>query len=51
MELTKQMIAEVQSLSLNEGLDYAASMNAKARGTDDCKKGIAAFLNKEKLNW
>ena len=51
MELTKQMIANVQSMSLTEGLDYAASMNAKARSSDDCKRGIAAFLNKEKLSW
>lgn len=51
MELTKQMIANVQSMSLNEGLDYAASMNAKARSSEDCKRGIAAFLNKEKLSW
>jgi methylglutaconyl-CoA hydratase len=51
METTKQMISEVQSMSLLEGLDYAASMNAKARESVDCKKGIAAFLNKEKLSW
>jgi len=51
MELTKTMIAHVQSVSLEEGLNYAATMNAKARSTDDCKRGIAAFLNKEKLSW
>lgn len=51
LELTKRMIAEVQSMSLEEGLNYAAEMNARARGSDDCKKGIAAFLNKEKLSW
>jgi hypothetical protein len=26
-------------------------MNMKARKSDDCKKGINAFLNKEKLSW
>lgn len=51
MKLTKQMIAQVQSLPLNEALNYAAEMNAKARSTEDCKRGIAAFLNKEKLTW
>lgn len=51
MMLTKQMIAAVQSLPLNDALTYAAEMNAKARGTSDCKKGIAAFLNKEKITW
>ncbi len=51
MTLTKQMIAKVQSESLTDALNYAAEMNASARGTDDCKRGIAAFLNKEKLKW
>lgn len=51
MELTKRMIAASQSMSLEDGLNYAAKMNAQARATDDCKRGIASFLNKEKLNW
>jgi methylglutaconyl-CoA hydratase len=51
MKLTKQMIGEVQAMPLQAALDYAAEMNAQARGTDDCKRGIAAFLNKEKLKW
>ena len=51
MQLTKQLIADVQGKTLTEGLDMAATLNAKARATDDCKKGIAAFLNKEKLSW
>lgn len=51
MALTKQMIGDVQSLTLDEALDYAAKMNATARASADCKKGIAAFLNKEELSW
>lgn len=51
MAITKQMIGEVQGMGTTEGLDYAAEMNAKARATDDCKKGIAAFLNKEAVSW
>ncbi|MEM8568278.1 MAG: enoyl-CoA hydratase-related protein, partial [Bacteroidota bacterium] len=51
MTLTKKMIAEVQSMSLTEGLDYAAEMNATARESEDCKKGISSFLRKEKLSW
>ncbi|MCK6618624.1 MAG: enoyl-CoA hydratase/isomerase family protein [Cyclobacteriaceae bacterium] len=51
MKLTKQMIAEVQNLPLDAALDYAAAMNAQARATDDCRRGIAAFLNKEKILW
>jgi methylglutaconyl-CoA hydratase len=34
-----------------EALNYAAEMNAHARATLDCKKGIDAFLNKEKITW
>lgn len=51
MTTTKRMLAEVQSLSLEEALNYAARMNADARGTDDCKKGIAGFLNKQMPEW
>jgi methylglutaconyl-CoA hydratase len=51
VELIKEMLANVQSMDVNEALEYAAQTNAKARATDDCKRGIAAFLNKEKLSW
>jgi len=51
MQFTKQMIAEVQSKGLDEGLQYAAEQNAMARNSEDCKKGIAAFLNKETPSW
>jgi methylglutaconyl-CoA hydratase len=51
MAFTKQMIAKVQEKGLEEGLQYAAEQNAKARASDDCKKGIAAFLNKETPIW
>ncbi len=51
MELTKQMLAHVQSLPLHESLEYAASMNAQARETVDCKRGVTAFLSKSTLRW
>lgn len=51
MGLTKRMISEVQSMKLEDALDYAAEKNAEARGSDDCKKGIRSFLNKEELTW
>jgi methylglutaconyl-CoA hydratase len=51
MKLTKQMLAEVQQRPLHEALQYAAEMNAQARSTEDCKRGLAAFLNKEKIIW
>ncbi len=51
MAFTKRMIAEVQSMTLEDGLNYAAEMNAKARASKDCQKGIASFLNREKIEW
>ncbi len=51
MSTTKQMIAKVQSMPLQEALDYASNMNATARASEDCQRGIAAFLNKEKTIW
>ncbi|HEX6892990.1 MAG TPA: enoyl-CoA hydratase-related protein [Chryseolinea sp.] len=51
LEATKQMIAKVQSMPLEDALSFAAEMNAHARSSDDCQKGIHAFLNKQKLAW
>jgi methylglutaconyl-CoA hydratase len=51
LTLTKELISNVQELSLQDGLKYAAELNAKCRAESDCKKGIAAFLSKEKLTW
>ena len=48
---TKQMLIEIQNMSLEESLTYGAEMNAKARNSEDCKKGIDAFLNKKTLKW
>jgi len=51
MQMTKAMFAQVGKMNLSDGLDYAEQMNAQARATEDCKKGIAAFLNKQKILW
>ena len=48
---TKKLIANLQSMSLEDSLDFAVEENAKARVNEDCKKGIDSFLNKEKINW
>jgi len=45
MALVKEMMVNLQGMSLESGLRYAASMNAFARMTEDCKAGIASFLN------
>ena len=44
--LTKSLLAATQGMSLEAGLEYAASMNALARTTEDTKRGIAKFLSK-----
>ncbi len=51
MAATKEMIAKIPELTLEEALEYAAAMNAKTRESDDCRAGISAFLNKEDLRW
>jgi len=49
--LTKQMMAQISGMGRREALDYAVNMNAFARGTDDCKAGIQAFLDKKPAPW
>ena len=51
MEVTKEMLATLPEMDLEDGLRYAARRNAEARGSEDCRRGIAAFLNKEKIDW
>ncbi|MCS7076361.1 MAG: enoyl-CoA hydratase-related protein [Bacteroidia bacterium] len=51
MNFTKRMIADVQGMSMKDALEFATKMNAEARANDDCKKGIQAFLKKEKIVW
>ncbi len=51
LQITKRLIADVQSLPIKSAIELAAQTNAKARATKDCKKGITAFLAKEKITW
>ena len=51
LALTKEMIAKVQEISIAEVLHYGAEMNARCRAEESCKRGINAFLNKEKIMW
>ncbi|GAB4333925.1 MAG: enoyl-CoA hydratase-related protein [Flammeovirgaceae bacterium] len=48
---TKRMMYEIYAMNMPEALQFAAQQNAKARESADCKKGIASFLNKEKIVW
>jgi len=49
--LGKALITSVQDHSLEDSLNLAVKMNVETRSSSDCKKGISAFLSKEKLNW
>ena len=48
---TKQMLAEVQNKPLEEALNYASGMNATSRESEDCKRGVQAFLEKQNMQW
>lgn len=48
---TKQLLHFIQDSSLEDSLEAAVQANAESRSTDDFKRGIATFLNKEKLIW
>ncbi len=51
MKVTKQMIASVPVMNLEDALHFAATKNAEVRASEDCQNGIAAFLGKEKIMW
>ncbi|HXI00796.1 MAG TPA: enoyl-CoA hydratase-related protein [Sphingobacteriaceae bacterium] len=48
---TKQLLQLIQNINLDEVLEEAVQANTEARKSDDFKRGVAAFLNKEKLTW
>jgi methylglutaconyl-CoA hydratase len=48
---TKALLAQLPALSLPASLKLAAETNAHARATDDCRRGIGAFLAKEDIGW
>lgn len=49
--LSKQLLYDVQDLSLEDSLSMAVRLNVQTRSSTDCRRGITAFLNKEKLEW
>ena len=51
MGLCKEMLSKLHGMNLLDSLDFAANMNAAARMTPDCKRGVAAFLKKERIQW
>ncbi|OGU47559.1 MAG: methylglutaconyl-CoA hydratase [Ignavibacteria bacterium GWC2_56_12] len=51
MGLVKELLGRIHGMSTTDALEYAANLNALTRMTEDCKKGIDAFLRKEPLQW
>lgn len=51
MGQTKQLISDVQGLDLENALNMACETNAWVRESEDCQRGIAAFLQGEKITW
>lgn len=51
LTVTKQLINETTYAGLEESLTKAVKTNAEVRQSEDFKKGIASFLNKEKIKW
>jgi methylglutaconyl-CoA hydratase len=45
---TKRLLLDVIGRPLGEAMTLAAEVNAAARATDDCKRGIATFLETKK---
>lgn len=51
MAHTKALLMQIDGMSVVEATALAARENATARASHDCKRGINAFLNKEKISW
>ena len=49
--VTKQLIGQTTNPLLEKNLAFAVQINARVRDTEDFKKGVAAFINKEKIKW
>jgi methylglutaconyl-CoA hydratase len=44
--MTKRLLYDIDGADFASALRQGAEVNAEARMTDDCKKGIAKFLEK-----
>jgi len=49
--VTKQIIGQTTNPGLENSLNLAVQINARVRDSEDFKKGIAAFIAKEKIKW
>jgi methylglutaconyl-CoA hydratase len=49
--ITKDTLSNLNGLDIANALDFSARINAATRMTDDCKRGIKAFLEKQDFRW
>lgn len=49
--VTKQLIGQTTNPLLEKSLAFAVQINARVRDSEDFKKGVASFVNKEKITW
>lgn len=49
--VTKQLIGQTTNPLLEKNLEFAVQINARVRESSDFKKGIASFVEKEKIKW
>jgi methylglutaconyl-CoA hydratase len=49
--VTKQLIGQTTNPGLENSLNLAVQINARVRESEDFKKGVAAFIEKEKIKW
>lgn len=47
VSLSKQLLYQIDGMTFENALDSGVDMNVIARMTADCRKGVAAFLNKK----
>ncbi len=46
VQMTKRLLYDIDTLTFNAAIEHGAQVNATARMTEDCQKGIAKFLEK-----
>ena len=51
VKLTKELMSDLQGLSLKEGLRVALQLNTLIRTSEDFKEGVSAFLEKRRPKW
>jgi len=51
VRLSKEVLERLPSLGLDEAFEFVADINARGRLNDECREGIAAFLEKRTPAW